>query len=207
MTTCVICPVIQPWDVNINKTLTLEALNGVSQSDIAPHSLGINVLLGTSPTVPAHKHGDTYNNRTHPYQLVDITVCVHLGSYTNYSDVKQFVEMIEVGRMFGVNRFLFYTSSVSASMLQYIEYYHRLGVVDIRPWTMPVYQLGHVVHETTYQFGRVLALNDCMYRNMYRTRYMAITDVGEIFVPRSYNDLGTMLRLLKPAVAYNFRVS
>lgn len=36
-----------------------------------------------------------------------------------------------------------------------------------------------------HYFGQIPALNDCVYRYMYQTRYLALHDVDELIVPQT----------------------
>lgn len=38
-----------------------------------------------------------------------------------------------------------------------------------------------------HYFGQIPALNDCVYRYMYRSRYVALQDIDELILPQSVN--------------------
>ncbi len=43
----------------------------------------------------------------------------------------------------------------------------------------------------------VLSLNDCLYRNLYKFKYLAIVDFDEVIVPRQNKDWHGLLRSLE----------
>lgn len=38
-----------------------------------------------------------------------------------------------------------------------------------------------------HYYGQIPALNDCVYRNMYRSRYVAMIDTDELILPQTVN--------------------
>ncbi len=43
----------------------------------------------------------------------------------------------------------------------------------------------------------VLSLNDCLYRNLYKFKYLAVVDFDEVIVPRQNKDWHGLLRSLE----------
>jgi hypothetical protein len=106
----------------------------------------------------------------------------------NFSDHYQFVEMMEVNRMFGADHFVFYNYQIGRQLHPYLEYYTENGIADILPWNLPVkvdpyLGIAYNIPEIHY-FGQLVALNDCLYRNMFTSRFLVFTDLDEIIVPR-----------------------
>ena len=64
-------------------------------------------------------------------------------------------------------------------MFQVLYEYVREGTVGVvQNWGKGLPQ-----HSTHY-FGQTLSINECVYRNMYRVKYLVFTDLDEFIVPR-----------------------
>ena len=155
----------------------------------------------------ANSNNIMLNSTIKDTDVVDFSVCVP-PVFNNYSDVMEFVEMVEVGRMFGAKRFTLYNLSIGADLEPYIQYYQRLGVVEVLPWNIPWQDKDNKrIHDNIHYFGEVVALNECMYRNMYRTQFLSMTDLDEVVVPKTFDDWGTLMKYTKSAISYDFQVS
>lgn len=116
----------------------------------------------------------------------NFTVCV-TPLNKNYNDYNQLVEMIEVNRLFGAQRFVFYNQSSGTDIVPYLRSYEEEGIVEVVPWQLPVTSdpwpdNPKVVPEVHY-YGQLAALNDCLYRNMLVSRFVVFTDLDELIVP------------------------
>ena len=88
------------------------------------------------------------------------------------------VEWIETSRALGAARIFLYTLDVHPNISKVLHYYSEAGLVDVKPITFPGYQpnmpgLQHLYMETKRRLTKllqfeVMALNDCLYRNIYR---------------------------------------
>ncbi len=126
----------------------------------------------------------------------NFTLCVSpiFGSITR-NDI---VEFVEFHRLMGVEKFMFYNLSIpdnrassmivqkyvevtlaSQEALETIEYYQHIGVADIVPWDIP-----QLVAKKMHYFGQIMQQNDCLYRNMYSSKYVAFLDIDEFLLPR-----------------------
>lgn len=114
-----------------------------------------------------------------PKTRTTFTVCVS-ALHNQFNDANKLVEFIEVHRMFGAEKFVVYNMSTGASVNIYLDYYKRHGSVDILPWKLPKRVDAHY-------HAQLATLNDCLYRYMYRSKYIAFLDLDELLVPRSYS--------------------
>lgn len=117
----------------------------------------------------------------------NFTVCVTPLNKA-YNNPEQLVEMIEVNRMFGAQRFVFYNHTTGTDILPYLRSYQEDGLVEVIPWQLPVTSDPwpddpKIVPEVHY-YGQLAALNDCLYRNMLVSRFVVFTDLDELVVPR-----------------------
>ena len=112
-------------------------------------------------------------------------MCVTPLNY-EYNNVNQLVEMIETNRLLGARRLVFYNHSTGSDLDQYLRSYVKDGVVDVIQWRIPVrvdtWPRTEVVD--IHYFGQLAALNDCLYRNMYKSRFLVFSDLDELIVPK-----------------------
>ena len=126
-----------------------------------------------------------HNTRPERPQYTHV-VCIH-GALRNYSHHQRFVEHVEVNRMFGADHYVLYNHTGSQALLPYIDYYMAQGYMEVHAWHYPRSLLqGHY-------YGQIALINDCVYRFMYRTQYLALIDLDEFIVPRSHDSWDEML--------------
>ena len=125
--------------------------------------------------------------RRQEYQFV---VCIHRPLMTNISDYQMFVEQVEVSSLFGADKFVVYNLSGGPALKPYIDYYVKAGKMDFINWPLPLsYEKGLPI-----KAGAQLSLiNDCLYRYMYRTKYLILTNLDEFIVPRQHDNWVQML--------------
>ena len=121
-----------------------------------------------------------------------LAAAVMFGSFTAEA-APLFIEWFELHRMFGVTEFTLYnaTAQLSADVQRVFDYYTKRGLLQLHQIQPPDFA-RHVKNRYAADLGMRLALNDCMYRNMYRYRYIVVVDLDEILVPlqhRSYQQL------------------
>lgn len=123
--------------------------------------------------------------QSHLYN-VTFTVCttpIH-GSYYSVSDIVQFCE---VSRIFGAEKFIFYVDeNIDPSIRYCLESYVERGLVEIYVFTPPVLDGLHY-------HGQIVSITDCVYRTMYRTKYLINQDIDEVVVPVKAIDWKTLL--------------
>ncbi|KAM9734315.1 uncharacterized protein ACNS7B_016063 isoform 2-T2 [Menidia menidia] len=124
------------------------------------------------------------------------TLCI--SAMFNFTNVLQLVQSVEMLQLLGVDRVVVYNSSCSPQTQKVLEYYTKKGLMEVIPWTvsdhlnvshgwMPSLDPGDL-----HYFGQIAALNDCLYRYMYRSKYTSLHDVDELILPQavpSYSDL------------------
>ncbi|XP_060106697.1 beta-1,4-galactosyltransferase galt-1-like [Heteronotia binoei] len=141
-------------------------------------------------------------NRDPEVSLVEFTVCIST-MFGKYNNVLQFVQSMEMYKILGVGRVVIYKNSCSPLMEKVLDYYIAEGIVEIIPWPIDSYLM--VASRWHYSvdpkdlgyYGQITALNDCIYRNMYRSRYLLLNDVDEIILPGKYPDWKSMMQNLQ----------
>ncbi|XP_015271361.1 PREDICTED: uncharacterized protein LOC107114405 [Gekko japonicus] len=141
-------------------------------------------------------------NRDPEGSLVDFTVCIST-MFGEYNNVLQFVQSMEMYKILGVGRVVIYKNSCSPLMQKVLDYYIAEGIVEIIPWPIDSYlKVSSYWHHSMDPkdigyYGQITALNDCVYRNMYRSRYVLLNDMDEIILPGKYSDWKTMMQNLQ----------
>ncbi|XP_032636696.1 beta-1,4-galactosyltransferase galt-1-like [Chelonoidis abingdonii] len=119
---------------------------------------------------------------------VEFTVCIST-MFGNYSNVLQFIQSMEMYKILGVQKVIIYKNSCSQLMEKVLEFYIADGTVEIIPWPITSYlkvsPRWRFMEDGTHigYYGQITALNDCIYRNMYRSKFVLLNDIDEIILP------------------------
>ncbi|XP_029923323.1 uncharacterized protein LOC115370440 [Myripristis murdjan] len=140
------------------------------------------------------------NQRTSDSFPHSFTVCI--STMFDFTNVLQLVQSMEMLQLLGVSRVVIYKTSCDADTQRLLDYYTDKGFIEVIPWSMskhlnvskswrPEKDPGDL-----HYYGQIPALNDCVYRYMYQSRYVAMHDVDELILPQSvdrWNDLMPLL--------------
>uniref|UniRef100_A0A8C7XXE9 Glycosyltransferase family 92 protein n=1 Tax=Oryzias sinensis TaxID=183150 RepID=A0A8C7XXE9_9TELE len=139
----------------------------------------------------------------------NFTVC--FSTMFDYTNVLQLVQSLEMLQLLGVNRVVIYKTNCSLETQNVLDYYTHKGLVEEIPWSLSKYLNvsrgwlpNHGPGELHY-FGQIPALNDCLYRYMYKTKYLALHDVDELILPQSVDSWLELLPLLEKKFGANKR--
>ena len=128
-----------------------------------------------TPYIKVH-HGQLYSS-------VNFTWC--LSPIYNFSDPALMAEAIEMNRLLGAERIMMFNQNMSHPVAQVLQTYIDAGVVTLRDWQSPT-------EIDLFYYGQNLAINECLYNNMYSTKYLVVTDLDEFIIPlkhASWKDL------------------
>ncbi|KAG0715300.1 hypothetical protein GWK47_012269 [Chionoecetes opilio] len=117
-------------------------------------------------------------------------VCVK-PLHFDYNNVNQMIEFVELNRLLGVEHFTLYNHTVGPGVDCVLRHYAAQGVATILPWKLDIKSQKEIRTE-----GLFAALNDCLYRQMYRHRYVLMIDLDEYIVPHANASLPALLRYL-----------
>ncbi|XP_029638049.1 beta-1,4-galactosyltransferase galt-1-like [Octopus sinensis] len=134
----------------------------------------------------------------------NFTVCLS-PLHSNYDRMDELVEWMEVNKLFGADYFIFYNYSISRNVTAIIKKYAEEGLSETVEWKIPFKSEGG---SEIHYFGQLAAINDCLYRNMYRTKFIVFIDADEFIIPRKHRNWMTFIDSLKHATnigAYIFR--
>lgn len=119
-----------------------------------------------------------------------IAVCIKPLHY-EYNKVKNLIEFIELNRILGVNHFVLYNHTVGTEVGCILQKYIVEGIVTVLPWQLDIVSQKEIRTE-----GLFAALNDCLYRTMYRFRYVLMIDLDEYIIPHKNLSLALLLAQL-----------
>lgn len=136
----------------------------------------------------------------------NIAICVKPMHY-HYDKLVNLIEFIELNRILGVSHFVLYNHTVGPNVDCLLQQYIDEGVVTVLPWHLNMISQKEIRTE-----GLFAALNDCLYRTMYRYKYVLMIDFDEYIIPHTKNSLTDMLAELKKSAtskagAYSFQNS
>ena len=104
------------------------------------------------------------------------------------------IEWFETNQLFGITEFNIYnaTMQVSPPVEKVFDYYQKKGLLMMHQQHLPI--TGYTSADVAVaDIGMRTALNDCMYRNMYRYNYAVTIDIDEIIVPQIHKNYWQML--------------
>ncbi|XP_028275145.1 uncharacterized protein LOC114444619 [Parambassis ranga] len=133
-----------------------------------------------------------------PYNF---TIC--LSTMFDFTNVLQFVQSLEMMQLLGVDRVVVYKTSCSPETQRILDYYTHKGLVEVIPWSLSRYLnvsrsfVPSLGPGDLHYFGQIAALNDCLYRYMYRSRYVALQDMDELILPQSVSSWSELLPQLE----------
>ncbi|MEE6505016.1 hypothetical protein FKM82_005417 [Ascaphus truei] len=132
----------------------------------------------------------------------NFTVCIST-MFGNYSNVLQFIQTIEMYKLLGAQRVTIYRNSCSPEMEEALQYYIKEGVVEVIPWPIQRYlRPSEAWHHSKDNkdigyYGQITTLNDCIYRNMYRSKFVLLNDLDEIILPFQHNNWENLMESLQ----------
>ena len=110
------------------------------------------------------------------------------------------IEWIELVRLMGASQIFFYDLHVPAKLEKVLNHYATKGLIELTKTSLPGNQPNEPVMQNKYLkknyyleiYNEIIHLNDCLYRNIYRYKYIVNLDIDEIVMPRK----GTWIDLI-----------
>ncbi|CAH2316782.1 glycosyltransferase family 92 -like [Pelobates cultripes] len=141
-------------------------------------------------------------NQEFPPYSANFTVCIST-MFGNYSNTLQFIQTIEMYKLLGAQKVTLYLKSCSPQIQTVLKYYTKEGTLEVIPWPIdqylkpsPRWNYNNDTTEIGY-YGQITTLNDCVYRNMYRSKYVLLNDVDEIILPFKHQNWEKMMESLQ----------
>ncbi|CAL1548595.1 unnamed protein product [Lymnaea stagnalis] len=123
-------------------------------------------------------HPPTNQLLIHYPQRAERNFSVCFPALHNFTQAKRLVETIDISRALGADHFFVYNHSVSNATDAVLRRYQKLGLLTVMPWPLP--------NLDVWYYGQNLAINDCVYRNRFVSRFVVIQDTDELIVPHRH---------------------
>ena len=137
-------------------------------------------------------------NREPPVEAPEgIGVCVHGCLYTTDGNserlFKNTLEFLAMVKALGAKIVTIYQLNINPDILERVLYLYP-EFVDIVQW----FNLNHTLH----YYGQRVSINDCIYRNMHKVKYLVMIDLDEMIFPVSTSNWSDMIRGLEKKGRY-----
>lgn len=129
-------------------------------------------------------------NTTQPKDIIG--VCVEGSMWTTDGDHERIfrlvLEFLAMVKTLGASVVTMYSVNIKQAILNRILWLYP-GFVEILNWEN--------LNNTLHFYGQRVLLNDCIYRNMYKVKYLAIIDLDEMIYPVTTKTWPDMLKELE----------
>jgi hypothetical protein len=153
----------------------------------------------------------------------NFAVCVKGLDFLHDDLSVRLVEWIELLNILGADKIFFYDLAIHPNISKVLNYYERRDMVETTPLTLPggqpnipgfmhMYLKSKVTHKRQ---NEIIPYNDCLYKNMYRYKYLALLDTDEVIMPLTENSWKDLMEkmvipdsleiLNESRASYNFR--
>ncbi|KHJ85294.1 hypothetical protein OESDEN_14983 [Oesophagostomum dentatum] len=114
--------------------------------------------------------------KEHTHQL---TICLPFLFGDRYSG-KSLVEFMELNRILGVHHVVVYLNdtSMSDNLLKVIDFYEANNFLEVIRLAIPL------APEQIWYHGQLVAITDCLYRQVGTSRFVAFHDLDEFLIPQ-----------------------
>ncbi|KAK3764529.1 hypothetical protein RRG08_040550 [Elysia crispata] len=128
-------------------------------------------------------------------QNVGLSVCV--PAMYGFKNAAQLVEKIEMSRLLGAGRVVFYNYSISFNVDAVLRMYARDWSqgrdkleVKVYPWHLPEFeQSGKKKQLSIHYLGQMAAIDHCLHRYRQFSQFIIFSDMDEFAVPLQHNSL------------------
>ncbi|XP_077334772.1 uncharacterized protein LOC143976236 [Lithobates pipiens] len=142
-------------------------------------------------------------NRPPPPISSNFTVCIST-LYGNYNNVLQMIQSIEMYKILGASKVTIYNTNCSQDVDKVLHHYIDEGILDMVPWpidrhlqTTNKWRYSKGLNAEIGYFGQTATLNDCLYRNMYKSKFVLLNDIDEIILPVKDWDWSSLMENLQ----------
>ncbi|XP_075430003.1 uncharacterized protein LOC142467914 [Ascaphus truei] len=142
-------------------------------------------------------------NRAPESFSANFTVCIST-LYGNYKNVLQLIQSIEMYKLLGAHRVTIYRNSCHETVDKVLQYYVKEGFMEVISWPIDRYlrtsDKWHYSLDPNSEIGyyaQTATLNDCIYRNMYRSKFVLLNDIDEIILPVKHRDWKSLMNSLQ----------
>ena len=147
---------------------------------------------------------DNRTEKTYTYGI-----CLHQSLY-NLTQPEVLVHWVELNLALGAEFMTVYLQNdyISEAYYTLMIPYIKKGIVEVLDWGFK----PPIIPGYTKAWGQTAVITECIYRNMYRTKYLGLNDLDEFFVPQKVKTIPEMIRRLekrffkaRKASSFNFK--
>lgn len=113
--------------------------------------------------------------------------------------ISAIIQFIELWKILGASHFTFYLHDISFSISNLLNFYQSRGEVTLLNWHLP----DHIQNTEIWYHGQLLAIQDCLYRNMSQFHYLSFVDLDEFIIPTKNFTLLDMIQDLESSGIYS----
>ncbi|GFR96156.1 beta-1,4-galactosyltransferase galt-1 [Elysia marginata] len=125
---------------------------------------------------------------------VEFSVCTP-PMFFKFDNAAQLVEMLEMSRLLGAGRVVFYNNSIAPNVDAVLSLYirqYQLGMdsleVKVHSWQLPTFVENGVnktieKQEDIHYYGQMAAVDHCLHRYRKVSRYIVFSDLDEVVIP------------------------
>ena len=140
---------------------------------------------------------DNRTDRTYTYG-----VCLHKSIY-NLTEPEMLVHWVELNLALGVEFMTIYLQNdyVPESYYTIMIPYIKRGIVEVLDWGLR----PPVIPGYTKFWGQTAVINECLYRNMYKVKYLGLYDIDEFIIPQKLKTIPQLIEEIEAhsSKAYN----
>lgn len=136
-----------------------------------------------------------------PKEKKKFAVCVKGLDFLHEDLSVRLVEWIELLNILGAEKIFLYDLEVHPNISKVIRYYVKKGFVELTKLTLPGEQpnlpgFRHLYLKnklTNKRQNELIPYNDCLYRNLYSYKYLALLDIDEVIMPLKYENWSSLM--------------
>ncbi|XP_017322795.2 uncharacterized protein LOC108265174 [Ictalurus punctatus] len=137
----------------------------------------------------------------------NFTICIS-NLFGDYNNVLQFAQSMEMYKLLGVQQVIIYNTSCGSDLDKLLQHYKKEGILEIVPWPIDQFLNPSAGWDATlhkgdlHYYGQLVTLNECIYRQMYQSKYVLLNDIDEIIMPYKYANLALLMEALQQEHKY-----
>ncbi|XP_011305959.1 uncharacterized protein [Fopius arisanus] len=141
-----------------------------------------------------------------PQVKKEFAVCVKGLDFLHEDLSVRLIEWIELIGILGADKIYFYQLQVHPNVTKVLDYYQKLGRIEVTPLTLPggqpnvpAFQHMYLTKRTNHKRqNELIPYNDCLYKHMYEYDYIALLDIDEVIMPAQDTTWNQLMRRVLP---------
>lgn len=105
----------------------------------------------------------------------------------NYENTEELIEWLEIVRLLGATKVFIYVQNATNDVVSVLKFYQANGLVTLLRWSLPSIYCNQAMKQLHY-CGQMVSINDCIYRNKGKSRFVASFDLDEMIIPQHDED-------------------